>query len=135
MKIIMLIGIPACGKTSFCKKFFPDLMRVSRDDIGDTKKEHQLIENLLQKNNDFVIDDINHTKNTRLKIFEMAKKYNVPITGIFFDFGIERCLQQNSKREKPLPDAAIGRRNKELEPPLMDEGFDFIQRLDDDFRF
>lgn len=131
----MLIGIPACGKTSFCKKFLPNLTRISRDDIGDTKKEHQLIERQLQENNDFVIDDINHTRNARLKIFEMAKKYNASITGIFFDFSIERCLQQNSKREKPLPDTAIGRRNKELEPPLMCEGFDFIQRLDDNFRF
>lgn len=131
----MLIGIPACGKTSFCKKFLPDLLRISRDDIGDTKKEHQLIEKQLQDNHDFVIDDINHTKNTRLKIFEIAKTYNAQITGIFFDFSIERCLQQNSKREKPLPDAAIGRRNKELESPSLDEGFDFIQRLDDSFSF
>lgn len=74
MKIIMLIGIPACGKTSFCKKFLPDLTRISRDDIGDTKKEHQLIEKQLQENSDFVIDDINHTRNVRLKIFEMSKK-------------------------------------------------------------
>ena len=131
----MLIGIPACGKTSFCKKFLPDLLRISRDDIGDTKKEHQLIEKQLQENNDFVIDDINHTKNTRQKIFEIINPYDAKIAGIFFDFSIDRCLQQNSKREKPLPDAAIGRRNKELEPPSLDEGFDFIQRLDDSFMF
>lgn len=131
----MLIGIPGCGKTSFCKKFFPDLQRISRDEIGDTKKEHQLIEKYLQENNDFVIDDINHTKNTRQKIFEMAKTYDAQVTGIFFDFSADRCIAQNSKREKPLPDAAIGRRNKELEPPLDDEGFDHIQVLGDEFRF
>jgi len=43
MKIIMLIAIPGCGKTTFCKKFFPDLQRISRDDIVDTKKEHRVI--------------------------------------------------------------------------------------------
>lgn len=131
----MLIGIPGCGKTIFCKKFFPDLSRISRDEIGDTKKEHQLILEKLEQNNDFVIDDINHTKNTRQKIFELAKPYNAKVTGIFFHFSVDRCIAQNSKREKPLPDSAIGRRNKELEPPLENEGFDFIQKLDDHFRF
>ncbi len=131
----MLIGIPGCGKTTFCKKFFPDLIRISRDDIGNTKKERQLIEKQLQDNHDFIIDDINHTRNICLTIIEKAKIYNAQITGIFFDFSLERCLQQNLKREKPLSDAALGRRNKELEPPSLNEGFDFIQRLDDGFGF
>lgn len=81
-----------------------------------------------------MIDDINHTKDVRQKIFEMAKPFDVHVTGIFFDFDVYRCIAQNSKREKPLPDAAIGRRNKELEPPSKDEGFDYIQTLDENFR-
>lgn len=135
MKIIMIIGIPGCGKTTFCKKFLPELKRISRDEIGDTQKERKIILENLEQNNDFVIDDINHTKNTRQIIFEMAKSYDTKITAIFFDFDVYRCIAQNSKREKPLPDSAIGRRNKELEPPTKDEGFDHIQVLGDDFRF
>lgn len=135
MKIIMLIGIPGCGKTSFCKQFLPKLTRISRDDIGDTAKEHRIILEKLEQNMDFVIDDINHTKNKRGMIFEMTKPFNAKVTGIFFAFNVDRCIAQNSKRQRPIPDAAIGRRNKELELPLMDEGFDYIQILNDNFRF
>ena len=70
MKIITLIGIPGCGKTTFCKKFFPELTRILRDEIGDTKKEHQTILEYLEQNSDFAIDDINHIKNTRKKIYD-----------------------------------------------------------------
>ncbi|QLH06001.1 AAA family ATPase [Nitrosopumilus ureiphilus] len=104
----MLIGIPGCGKTTFCRKFFPEMMRISRDDIGDTKKEHRIILERLEQNNDFVIDDINHTKDVRQKLFEMAKSFDAKVTGIFFDVSTDRCIAQNFKREKPLPDAAIG---------------------------
>ena len=131
----MLIGIPGCGKTSFCKQFFPKLTRISRDDIGDTTKEYRIILKKLEQNTDFAIDDINHTKNKRRNIFEMAKPFNAKVTGIFFAFNADRCIAQNSKRQKPIPDTVIGRINKELEPPSMDEGFTHIQILNNNFRF
>lgn len=131
----MLIGIPGCGKTTFCKKFLPNLTRISRDEIRNTKKEHEIIEKTLQNKQDFVIDDINATTQSRSKIISIIKQYNAEITGIFFNFSVNRCLSQNIRRENPLPDAAIGRWNKELMPPSKDEGFNYVQILDENFRF
>lgn len=135
-KVIMLIGIPGCGKTTFCKKFLPELTRISRDELGSTKKEHNVIEDSLMNNRDFVIDDINPTLQSRATLIDMIKKYDdAEITGIFFKFGVDRCLSQNSKRKKSLPDVVIYKWNKELESPSNDEGFDNLQILDNEFQF
>ena len=134
-KVILLIGMSGCGKTTFTKKFLPKLIKISLDQIKDRKKEYSVIEQNLANNIDFVVDDTNITKKSRLAVISICKKYNAYISAIFFNFNVERCISQNSKRKNPISNGAIYKMNKDLETPVEDEGFNFIQTVNNDFRF
>ena len=133
----MMIGIAGCGKTTFCKKILPSHKRISLDEIIEyvRPKEYELIEENLQHGNSIVIDDTNLTREIRRGHFIRIEKYNPRIVAVFFDYFISRIQMQNSKRERQVPDDVLLRMKKQLEPPSVDEGFDYIQTLHDDFRF
>ena len=48
MEVIMMIGIPGCGKTTYAKMNFLNHKYVSLDEIKDREKEYQVIENHLK---------------------------------------------------------------------------------------
>ena len=133
MELIILIGIAGSGKTTFCKKIFPNHVHISLDEIQDHSRqiEFKTLEENLASGNDIIIDDTNLTKSIREQFISKAKKYNSEIKGVFFDLSMSRIQMQNSKREKPLPDSVLFKQKKRLESPSKDEGFDFIQNLND----
>ncbi len=137
MEVVILVGIAGSGKTTVCKKLFPHHKRISLDEIKrhNRTKEYKLIEQNLQQENSIVIDDTNLTRFIRKSHLRRVKKYNPSIVAVFLDYSIQRIQMQNSKRERQLPDHVLFRMKKQLEPPSYDEGFDYIQTLNDSFSF
>ena len=131
MEVILLVGIAASGKTTFCKQFFSNHFRISLDEIEkhSRTKQAQIFENNLKLSKNIIIDDTNLTRKIRSMHIKLAKKYDAELKAIFFNYPIDRILLQNFKREKPLPHYALLRMNKQLEAPSEEEGFDFIQTL------
>jgi len=137
MEVIIIVGIAGSGKTTVCKKLFPNHKHISLDEIRkhNRRKEYKLIEQNLQQGNSIVIDDTNLTRHIRSGHIIRVKNYNPRIVAVFLDYSIQRIQMQNSKRERQLPDHVLFRMKKQLEPPSYDEGFDYIQTLNDNFSF
>ena len=137
MEAIILIGIAGCGKTTFCKKILSHHVRISLDEIKrhNRKKEYKLIRENLEQGNSIVIDDTNLTRQIRRVLIQLIHQYNARVVGVFFDLSIHRIQIQNQRREKSLPSHVLFKMKKMLESPSEDEGFDFIQILDDNFVF
>jgi len=135
MEVVILVGIAGSGKTTVCKKLFPHHKHISLDEIKrhNRTKEYKLIEQNLQQENSIVIDDTNLTRFIRKSHIRRVKKYNPHISAVFLDYSIQRIQMQNSKRKRQLPDHVLFRMKKQLEPPSYDEGFDYIQTLNDNF--
>lgn len=131
----MMIGIASSGKTTISKRLFPKHIRISLDEIPKYSRtiEHQIIEKHLQNGDNIIIDDTNLTRDIRSKHIEQARKHGATINAVFLDLSMEKIQLQNSKREKKLPDAALFKMQKQLERPMKEEGFGFIQTLDSRF--
>ena len=71
-KLLFIISSPASGKTTFCKQFLKDYIRLSKDDYNTPVKYRKII----QKNQDkkLVFDNTNSTVSARNKILSYLKK-------------------------------------------------------------
>lgn len=105
------------------------------DNIQDhnRREEFSLIEMNLKEGKNIVIDDTNLTRRIRHNHIMRIKKHNARIVGVFFDLSMQRIKLQNSRRERRLESHILFHMKKQLEPPSYDEGFDYIQRIDDKF--
>jgi len=126
-----MVGLAGCGKTTFCKKYLPNHVRICLDEIenNDRGKEFEIIEENLSKGNNIVVDDTSLTKYIRAGHVLRAKKFNATIKAVFFNYSIARIRIQNSKRKDQVPDFALFKMRKQLVPPTEAEGFEFVQEL------
>jgi len=128
-----MVGLPGTGKTTFCKKFLPNHVRICLDEIEDHNryKENKIIEENLSKYNNIVVDDTSLTKQIRAGHILRARKFNAKIKAVFFNYSIAKIRIRNSERKDQVPDSALFKMRKLLVPPTEDEGFEFVQEVND----
>lgn len=139
-EIIILIGFPGSGKTTYWREKLSDYIRISLYDlihmVGGNKKvakklELKCIERTLDMGFSVVIDRVNLTRRRRKKIIDFAGKKKVPVRAIWFSVE-EHIWQERNKRRivagkeasTRVPEDKIEDMKKEFEEPLMNEGFD-----------
>lgn len=137
--LVLLIGLPAAGKTTFCNKFeqwlnsklynikiyhFDEYLdnddyRNSRSKIIDLIKTY--IENF-QKNNDnnpllLILDDNMMYKSMRNLYLKLAKELEISYANIFFKIDLEVAIERNDHRNKSVPSNILLKVNEVLDPP------------------
>ena len=73
-----------------------------------------------------VIDNTNVTKEGRKKYIELALQNKYEIIGYYFDSNIQDCMERNKSRKDSINEIGIKAKYKELEKPLIEEGFSKI---------
>lgn len=151
-KLIMMIGVPGSGKSTYIKNNFPDIIPVSRDAIrfelldergGDyfdyedevfDKFIAQIIGGLVGE--DITIADATHlNKKSRARVLDKVREFADEIEAVWIDVPIETAFSQNHKREGRawVKHGIIRRMWFTLEAPEFNEGFDKITRIRGDF--
>jgi predicted kinase len=140
---VILIGLPASGKTTFYREQFAgthdhvskDLMRNARQ---PQRREGQLTAESLAGGRSVVVDNTNPSAAIRAPLIRLARAHGARVIGYFFPTDARDALRRNRAREgrERVPDVAIFAVRKRLEPPAMDEGFDelYLVRLQEDTR-
>ena len=124
LEYVLMIGIALSGKTTYIKANFKhERIALSHFD-NDRKKELEYIEECLIKGKSVVIDDTNLTEAIRKQHIELGKKYNAKIRGIFMNTSQGILEKRQKSRRDPFPLSAIYKQLKQLETPLVGEGFD-----------
>lgn len=136
--MILLVGIQASGKTSFCRAYFPGLVRVSLDELHTRRKEALLIDDCLANGVSFVVDNTNPTRMDRAGYIEKAKTAGYAVLGYYFRSSITDCVDRNSRRtgKAQVPRNAVAHTHRILELPDPAEGFDrlfYVQITDGGF--
>lgn len=143
MECVILIGLPATGKTSFYRERFAgthdhvskDLMRHTR---RPQRRQEQLVAESLAAGRSVVVDNTNPDAATRAPLIALARTHGAQITGYYFPTEAADALRRNRAREgrDRVPDVAIFTIRKRLEPPKIEEGFDrlFVVRLNEQER-
>lgn len=136
---IIMIGIQASGKSSFCKRIIPDsFVRISLDELNTRNKEKRLLSDCIAKEKDIVIDNTNPTKADRERYIPVLKENGYEVTGYFMQSRVKDCIRRNEERQGKarVPAAAIAATSNKMELPEYSEGFDklfFVKLFHDDF--
>lgn len=143
VKLIILCGIPGCGKTSYGQKWVEENsgLLLSSDAIrkelyGDESTQgnpHEVF-SLMQKravealNNgsNVVYDATNITRKDRSGIVAACPKF-VKIECHIIWTSIETCINRDKERGRTVGQAVIDKMLKRFQPPYYDEGIDDIR--------
>jgi len=140
MELVILMGLQATGKSTFCReRFYNSHVRINLDMLKTRHREHMLVEACLLSKTKFVVDNTNLTREDRARYIAPAKGARFRITGYFFQSKVGDAINRNATRigSERVPDIAIAGSSTRIELPGYDEGFDelFYVRLSGDNQF
>ena len=140
-KIIVLIGIPGSGKSTYANSFkekkgyiifssdeYRKILLGNEEDQSSNKfifeKLREDVSTLASNyDGDIIIDSTNISKRNRKCWIDIANKYNFKCVAVYFNVRIDECLRRISNRERKVPSHVLYRMNKNFEYPTYEEGF------------
>jgi predicted kinase len=131
MECVLLIGLPAAGKTSFYRaRFAATHVHVSKDLISNARRpsqrQEQLVRDALLEGHSVVVDNTNASVAVRAPLIALARTLGAEVVGYYFPTEARDALRRNRARKgrERVPDVAIFAIRKQMEPPSPTEGFD-----------
>ncbi len=132
MQAVLLIGLPASGKTSFyIDRFLQTHVRLSLDVLATRKREAELFLTCLRLRQRVVIDNTNVSVLERAAFIAPARSAGFSVVGYHLDSDLSACLSRNAGRigkacirEEGLYSAAA-----RFSMPMLEEGFDQLHRV------
>jgi predicted kinase len=146
--IVLVIGNYGSGKSELARTHFRHRKRVDRHEIrhhltemtehgrkwtpedwdedleGLIKRiEHDLIVHFLEKGAKLLIDNTSLTVSSRKRYIQAAQRYHKSIACVFLKKDVSTLLENNRKREFPVPESAIVKGFAGTEEPTREEGF------------
>ena len=122
--MVILIGYPASGKSTYTTTVLKDFKRINRDELKTMPKCIKECEKELLNDNSVVIDNLNHTHKSRKDFIDLAKKHNVWCVGIHINTSFQQAEMWNNQRENKVPKIVFYTYRKNFENPSLEEGFD-----------
>jgi tRNA uridine 5-carbamoylmethylation protein Kti12 len=129
MEMILFIGIPASGKTSFyVERFLATHVRVGMDLLRTRRRERALISACLSCGQRFVVDNTNPARADRSWYIDAARNARFRVVAYFFEPDPKASFERNALRDRKwrVPPAGLFGMLKRLERPTMDEGYDQV---------
>lgn len=133
MVMIMAVGSPASGKSSFYHRHLKakDFVHVNRDTLKTIPKCITMIRGAFSKNKSVYIDNTHPTRESREVFISVAKEFNVPVKCLHFVADEWLCKHLDIYRSittkvEPLPSVAFNNFRSKYQSPNEIEGFDEI---------
>ena len=124
--MVIMIGIPGSGKSTFCDAKFPGWRVISLDILRTRHREDRLLADTVASRLPCVIDNTNVSRAERAKFIAAGKAAGYRIVGYYLRSSIAECLKRNARRtgKARIPDTGVIGRAAQLERPGYAEGFD-----------
>jgi hypothetical protein len=129
IEAVILIGIPATGKSSFCRdRFFRSHVRINLDMLRTRHREHLLVNACVAGAISFVMDNTNATVAERARYIAPARAAGFAVRGYYFESRAAAALARNAARptDQRISDRGVLGCAGRLELPCRGEGFDSL---------
>ncbi|HMJ13256.1 MAG TPA: AAA family ATPase [Polyangiaceae bacterium] len=132
-EVVLLIGVPGAGKSTFYESRFAATHRlVSKDLLRNDRRpalrQVALLEQALDADESVVIDNTNASREERAVLIGVARARNAHVAAYFFVCSLGECVARNADRlgRARVAPVAIFATAKRLEAPSFAEGFDAV---------
>jgi hypothetical protein len=129
-ELVILIGLPGAGKSTFFQQRFGSThAHVSKDNLEAHRRDERhdaLLREALGRQQSVVVDNTNVTLAQRAPLIAAARRHGVRVVGYYFESTTQECVNRNFGREgrARIPVLGIFAAAKRLVPPTAAEGFD-----------
>ncbi|KAF1928602.1 DNA kinase/phosphatase Pnk1 [Didymella exigua CBS 183.55] len=144
LEIVLLVGSPGAGKSSFYWKYFQPLghIRVNQDILKTREKCVKTATALIEEGTSVVVDNTNADQDVRAVWVDLAKKHSVPIRCVHFTASAKLCehndtvralnlgQETNPENRTMLPKLAFTSFASRFRAPKLEEGFKEIITVD-----
>lgn len=143
-KLIMMVGLPRSGKSTWIKENKTNEVVISADDIRYLVYNQQfwgdgeplmwsirgiMLRYLLQQGVDVIIDETNTTKERRKPILKLAKQYGYHVIGNVVECAPETCIERAKMNSQENLLSVIERMTNQFELPETEEGFNELNMV------
>lgn len=91
LELVLLVGFPGCGKSTFAKKYYSDYIYINQDTDKTAANSIKKFKTGVKNNKSIIIDNTNLDYNKRQEFIELiTEDYTVKI--IVFDIPINICM-------------------------------------------
>ncbi|GAB3549441.1 hypothetical protein GCM10027343_31190 [Noviherbaspirillum agri] len=132
MEAVIFIGIQGSGKSTFYReRFFDSHIRINLDMLKTRHRARLLVDACVRAQQRFVVDNTNVLRIERAEYIARAREGGFLVQGYFFEPVVERALAWNQQRhgKAVVPVRGVLGTLKRLERPLLQEGFDYLYRV------
>lgn len=141
VKMVMLCGLPGAGKSLYAEGLkedgyvihSSDKIREELGDVNDQSKNqevfvtlHKRIKEDLRNEKNVVYDATNLNRKRRVAFLNELKYIPCERVCILVATPFEVCLEQNSKRNRIVPEEVLHRMYRSFQMPCVQEGFDDV---------
>ena len=140
--LILMVGIPGSGKSTYTKTKIERRVRILSsdairkelfDDENDQEHNDIVFETLynrarehLEAGRDVLIDATNNNKKNRKRTLEHFADLNIKRKAIVIETPVDVCIKRDKRRERTVGTEVINKFAENFEYPTKDEGFDEI---------
>lgn len=136
-ELVILIGLPAAGKTTLYRERFAGThVHVSKDSMRNRRDRQSrllaLIDEALRGGRSVVVDNVNATVADRAALIAAGRRRGAAIVGFVLGTDAAECVQRNRGRigTQRVPAVAIYSAAKRWQSARLDEGFDRLYQVD-----
>ena len=130
LKVIILVGHPGCGKSTWAKQYYDQLLHIDGDSLHTSARVAKAVGAGLQQGRNVIVDATNVTLERRRDIILQAQRYQALVYGVVFRVPLTTCMERSKKRESEggvhIPSVAFWTSNSRYVEPTLEEGFTFI---------